>query len=291
MERSTILTVFASLLALVLGILVLLQSGLFGTSLQVTSLLGVDRPVQRQQFTYADCVQQGGVVTLQIPKKCVLREVTVFESYAESDKTSYKTRIENEAAAQRITLLSPLGSGYGEARYEQIENQPVPHSALFTAKKNSLQLSAYILPEKFAGITDLEKDVLQSMINAKSVSDVQTKLGGNTAIVRVVDFSAKGFNQAVLLVDGEADKLFGETSVIVAGKVRENWVVLVAPFDFVEYQDTVTGCITNSAVIAQVDKERTSQDCFNTFLTSSTQKGAEIEALANDLVTTFSFEI
>lgn len=293
MTRTSLVNSILAVIAIILFTAVLMQSGLFGNSLKISRIIGIEKEaVSIAADDYIRCKQNGGTITLQVPRLCQSEGKSYYESYAVSDEIAYRTEVENEAAQMGRVIAAPANKAtLNMASYDSLQKSIVSYASRYASNENGGSSFMLLANSHLRDLSDGEITVWKTLTNAKQIGEVATLLGGNTASISAIDLSQKGISKSVVFVDGEGDRLFGSYSVIVAGEVRDNFVLMQAPLVIDNFTTLLNDCLGSSEVTAAQDKDVAAQTCLNKKVGDSQAIQSNAQTIAKKLSETFSFSL
>lgn len=290
MSRNSIINVLLSLVALVLLFLVTAQAGFYGESLKVSNWLGISKAGEAIKDDYSRCTQNGGLVTLSFPRVCTLNGSQYNESYTVADELDYRIQVESEAAKLGSMILAPINqSSMNKSIFTTAQPGVIQHGALYTTKVDGTLARAYISHIDLTGLNTNEVGVWSDLVGGKSTDALAARLGGNTAYIAPLDATANNLSQASLIIDGVGEKVLAPYTVLVAGNVRNNYVVLSSDFTIDGFDTMVSQCVTNTVVTTAANKDTEVQNCLNQLVSSNKDIVKKATDRAQRLVQTFAF--
>jgi hypothetical protein len=290
MSRDTIINSILTVVGVVILALAVLQTGWLGEGLRVSSWFGIGASSIATQDDYTICKQNSGDIVLAVPRSCQKDGKTYYESYNKTDEATYRLTVENEAAQLGKVIVAPLNQqGLNRAVLEQPATDTVVYGAIYTAKQDSQMVKARIANKNLKGLQTADNELWNKLLNAQKAEDVQSSLGGNTAIVSTIDLSSRGYSKAVVIVDGEADRVLAPYSVLVVGQVRDNYVLLSGDLVIDTLANSIADCVKSPTVTNAQDKDLESQKCLNTKISTDTALASAITAKAQKLAEVFAF--
>lgn len=291
MKRVSIVNILLSLFALILFGAILMQLGLFGESLKISRLIGLESAQGAAvSDDYNRCVQNNGTVTLQVPRLCQVDGKSYFESFSVDNAVEYRTQVEDQAAENGQIIAVPNAKNtLNSAIFDTVQKNVLSYGARYTASVDGVLYSAIISNPKMRNLSQAEIANWQTVLNAQQASDTNTVLGGNTARVTSSDFLSRGITNARVIIDGEGDRVLAPFSVLVVGQVRNNVVLLQAPLAIDNFNSLIGECLNSSEVTAVQDKDIAAQSCLNKKVNDSQSIQTSAQNVAQKLAETFSF--
>ena len=282
---NSVLTVLAFLVV----VLAVLQTGIGGEKLRLSHYFGATKQAMSTTATYGDCQKAGGIITLAIPRNCVVQNITFYESFQADNEQKYSTEVENQAAGNGVTLAHPTKyANFDTLILATPNSNELAYGANYSTLIDGKSAYAYILNKSTKGVNNDEYTKWQTLLASTNVADLTPIFGGNTATLSPYDASAHNLQNAIILIDGKAEKFGGDLSVLVAGVVRDNYILLKENLSVPNQNTLLAACMT-SVESSKENKKIAAQNCLNEVIAKDAKIREQALEIAAKLTETFAF--
>lgn len=282
---NSVLTVLAFLVV----VFAVLQTGIGGENLRLSHYFGATKQALSTTATYNDCQKAGGIITLAIPRNCVVQNITFYESFQVDNEQKYITEVENQAAGNGITLARPAKyANFDTLVLTTPKSNELTYGATYSTLIDGKPAFSYILNKSTRNINNDEYTKWQTLLTSANLVDLTPVLGGNTAMFSPYDASTHNLQNAVILIDGQAEKFGGDWSVLVAGVVRDNYILLKENLSVPNQNALLAGCITSTESPTE-NKKIVAQNCLNEVIAKDAKIREQAMGIAAKLTETFAF--
>jgi hypothetical protein len=230
--------ILLSVFALFAVVILLLELGVFGQSNRISNFFTRKTTVSQG---YESC-KIGGVITFTIPRTCEKDGVKSIENFDSSNKESYITSVEDEAAQNGQTIFTPeVSTGLDRV--------------LYPGEKFSTSSTFLLKDVKYTKVVDSSiksMEVSHSVITDKN-STIKAALSSNILSFNqssknpiIIPLSTKSENSAITTTSSYVGiDLGGNDYVYFSGKMRNNILLFYTPVPNNKISDIKTSCISS----------------------------------------------